>query len=82
MSDEGGHDTRKATGQELALILDRAQFLLEIIRSSEPAPAPPVADPHAQSHITALEDEVRVLESRVAQVERHNERLMRLYVAT
>jgi nitrate/nitrite-specific signal transduction histidine kinase len=77
MSDEGGHEARTATGQELALILDRAQFLLEILRSSEPASgldrAPQVA---------ALEEEVRELEGRVAHAERQHDRLMRLYVAT
>jgi nitrate/nitrite-specific signal transduction histidine kinase len=77
MSDEAGHETRRATGQELALILDRAQFLLEILRSSEAAPSAAEG-----ARVAALEEEVRDLEGRVAHAERQHDRLMRLYVAT
>jgi nitrate/nitrite-specific signal transduction histidine kinase len=86
---ENGHGAGAIdeTGQELAVLLDRARFLLEIMRSeaARPAVTAPVADPTSgagQAHIAALEAEVGVLEARVISAEQQNERLMRLYVAS
>jgi GAF domain-containing protein len=72
------------TGQELAVLLDRARFVLELMRSQAARPAPATdADLSARdAQVAALEDEVRALETRVLAAEQQNERLMRLYVAT
>jgi GAF domain-containing protein len=79
-----GHTALEATGEELGVLLDRARFLLEIMRTTPPRTVEvPAADgAEAEARIAALEAEVSALELRLAAAEQQNDRLMRQYVAT
>jgi nitrate/nitrite-specific signal transduction histidine kinase len=72
-------------GEELEWLLERTRSLVSVVRASERqarAAAARAEDEDGPRRIEALEEEVRALELRLASAEQHNERLMRLYVAT